>query len=130
MAMATRVLISLGDERTARLDALAEQRGESRSALIREAVDKLIHDEGDEKQRIVAALREGFGAWRHRTDIGDAAEWQRRNSAATTRPWDDAYEEIRAEYPDLFDAEDDRQRAIYLDMIAGRHPVPREPGRS
>ena len=31
----------------------------------------------------------------------------------------DAYEEVKAEFPDLFDEEDDRQRRIYLDMVAG-----------
>jgi hypothetical protein len=29
-------------------------------------------------------------------------------------PWDDNYEEVRAESPDMFDEEDDRQRQIYL----------------
>lgn len=121
--MVTRVLISLGDERTAQLDRLADQRGASRSALIREAVDKLVADsELSDADRRLAGLRAGFGAWRHRTDIGDAVEWQRRERASWTRPWDDDYEDVKAEFPDLFDAEDDRQRRIYLDMIAGKMP--------
>ena len=36
------------------------------------------------------------------------------------RPWDADYEDVKAEFPDLFDAEDDRQRLIYLDQVA-RH---------
>ena len=120
--MATRVLISLGDERTARLDALAERQGQSRSALIRQAVDQLIQSETTERERRLAALEAGFGAWKDRTDIGDAVEWQRRERAGWTRPWDDDYEEVKAEFPDLFDAEDDRQRQIYLNMMAGEYP--------
>ena len=44
-------------------------------------------------------------------------------------PWDDDYEEVRAESPDLFDAEDDRQRQLYLDMLAGKYPAPKAPPR-
>ena len=63
----------------------------------------------------------GFGLWATRTALrsirsnmsgSGALEW--------TRPWDDDYEEVRAELPDLFDEEDDRQRRIYLDMLAGK----------
>ena len=128
--MATRVLISLGDDRTAQLDLLAAERGESRSALIRLAVDMLIEDGGmSERDRMLAALRAGFGAWKHRTDIGDAVEWQRRERASWTRPWDDDYEDVKAEFADLFDAEDDRQRQIHLDMLAGKYPEPQTPKR-
>ena len=61
----------------------------------------------------------GFGLWKNRNDIGDAVDWQRRERAASTRPWDADYEEVKAEFPDLFDEEDDRQRQIYLEMAAG-----------
>ena len=123
--MASRVLIALGDERTARLDALAGQKGQSRSALIRQAVDRLIEAEDGERERRLAALEEGFGAWaRHGITI-DPHDYERRRRAEWTRPWDDDYEEVRAESPDLFDAEDDRQRQIYLDMMAGNYPEPK-----
>jgi len=69
-------------------------------------------------------LERGFGLWKDRTDVGDAVEWQRRERASWTRPWDDDYEAVKAEFPDLFDAEDDRQRQIYPDMAAGRYPKP------
>ena len=72
-------------------------------------------------------LEAGFGLWKDRTDIGDAVEWQRRERASWTRPWDDDYETVKEEFPDLFDAEDDRQRQIYLDMRAGKHPEPKFP---
>jgi hypothetical protein len=29
----------------------------------------------------------------------------------------------------MFDEEDDRQRKIYLDMIAGKYPEPKSPAR-
>lgn len=127
--MVTRVLVSLGDERTAQLDALAAQQGRSRSALIRLAVDRMIEDSAlSDRDRVLAGLRAGFGAWKDRTDIGDAVEWQRRERASWTRPWDDDYEDVKAEFPDLFDAEDDRQRRIHLDMVAGKCPEPKPPG--
>ena len=127
--MAFRVLVSLGEERTARLDSLAGLRGASRSALVREAVDKLIEADAlaVERARRLAAFDAGFGAWKGRTDIGDAVEWQRRERASWTRPWDDDYEDVKAEFPDLFDAADDRQRQIHLDMLAGKFPEPKEP---
>lgn len=122
--MASRVLVSLGDERIAWLDALAEKNGRSRAALIRDAIDRLIEASGDEadRRRRENALEAGFGAWKDRTDIGDAVEWQRRERASWTRAWDDDYEEVRAEFPDLFDAEDDRQRQIYLEMRTKKFP--------
>lgn len=117
--MASRALISLGNDRIAQLDRIAKARGLSRAAVIREAVDRVIEEDAadiDDQARRNAAIDAGFGAWAHRTDIGDAVEWQRRERAGWTRPWDDDYENVKAEFPDLFDAEDDRQRRIYLDM--------------
>ena len=64
----------------------------------------------------VQRFTEGQGR-RHRErrdDIGDAVEWQRRERASWTRPWDDDYEEVRAESPDMFDEYDDKERAHYL----------------
>jgi predicted transcriptional regulator len=119
--MTGRTLVSLGDERIAQLDQMARQRGRSRSALVREAVDRLIADQAtDQKERILAGLRAGFGLWKDRTDIGDAVEWQRRERASWTRPWDDDYDQVKAEFPDIFDEEDDRQRAVYLEMESQR----------
>lgn len=125
--MASRTLVSLGDDRIARLDQIAAVHGRSRAALIRDAVDRLIASDAEEEDRLrrLAALRAGFGAWKDRTDIGDAVEWQRRERASWTRPWDDDYEDVKAEFPDLFDAEDDRQRAIYLDQLRGVQPSPK-----
>ena len=119
----TRVLADLPDDDLRWLDRVAAERKQSRAALLREAVSAY------RQKQPADWLEAGFGLWaRHGIDVGDAVEWQRRERASWTRPWDDDYEEVKAEFPDLFDEEDDRQRQIYLDMKAGK-PVPvRYPG--
>lgn len=118
----TRILADLPDDDIRRLDQLAAEQGKSRAAVLREAV-AAYRPQGSNDW-----IEQGFGAWKDRTDIGDSVEWQRRERASWTRPWDDDYEEVKAEFPDLFDAEDDRQRAIHLRMRAGEE-VPMRPGR-
>lgn len=122
----TRILADLADEDIAWLDRRAEREGKSRAAILREAV-QAYRSEAVSQQNL-AWLDEGFGAWRNRADMGDLVEWQRRERAGWTRPWDDDYEEVKASFPELFDAEDDRQRQIYLAMIAGKAPAPRGRG--
>ncbi|UIP06367.1 ribbon-helix-helix domain-containing protein [Erythrobacter sp. SDW2] len=123
----TRILADLPDDDIKWLDQLAAEQGKSRAQVLREAVAEY------RAETTPAAAKEwlsvGFGAWKERTDLGDAVEWQRRERAASTRPWDDDYEEVRAEFPDLFDEEDDRQRQIHLDMLAGKYPTPKKPSR-
>jgi predicted transcriptional regulator len=116
-----RILADLPDDDVKWLDARAAELGRSRASVLREAVSAYRAEAPKDW------LDAGFGAWKDRADIGDAVEWQRRERASWTRPWDDDYEEVRAEFPDLFDAEDDRQRQIYLDMAAGKYPKPRAP---
>jgi predicted transcriptional regulator len=103
----TRILADLPDEDIKWLDRLASEQGRSRAAVLRDAVaayrPQVPHD----------WIEKGFGAWKDRTDIGDAVEWQRRERASWTRPWDPDYEDVRAEFPDLFDAEDDREHEIH-----------------
>ena len=120
-----RTLVDIPDDDVRWLDRAAAEAGKSRAALVREAVSAYRAETSSSGN--TGWLDAGFGAWRDRTDIGDAVEWQRRERASWTRPWDDDYEEVRAEFPDLFDAEDDRQRRIHLDMVAGRYPEPRDP---
>jgi len=120
-----RFLADIPDDDVKWLDQLAREQGKSRAAVLRAAVR-------DYRAQAVSAtskkwLEIGFGAWKGRVDIGDAVAWQRRERASTTRPWDDDYEETKAEFPDLFDAEDDRQRQIYLDMVAGHYPGAKTP---
>lgn len=67
-------------------------------------------------------LAAGFGLWpRHGVEI-DPIEWDRKRRAEWTRQWDDDYEEVRAESPDMFDEYDDKERRIYLDMVARKCP--------
>ena len=118
----TRVLADLPPDDLRWLDERAAKLGRSRASMLREAVATFRSQAQSEDDR--DWLDRGFGLWKDRTDIGDAVEWQRRERASWTRPWDDDYEEVKAEFPDLFDAEADRQRQIYLDMVAGKYPDP------
>lgn len=107
-----RTIVDLPDEDVRWLDLRAAQEGKSRAALVREAVEAY---RAEVSQDWIDA---GCGLWKNRTDIGDPVAWQRRERASSTRPWDDDYEEVKAEFPDLFDEEDDRQRRIFLEMAA------------
>jgi len=68
-----RTLIDLPDEDIAGLDRLAQRRGRSRAAEVREAVRTYLRQSGDNDW-----IGRGFGYWRSRDDIGDAVEYQRR----------------------------------------------------
>ena len=121
----TRILADIPDEDIKWLDARAAEQGKSRASVLREAVSTYKSQTASTGKKW---LDIGFGAWKHRTDIGDSVEWQRRERASSTRYWDDDYEATKAEFPDLFDDEDDRQRQIYLDMLAGKYPETKRPG--
>lgn len=103
-----RTLIDLPEEDMKWLDRKAAERGKSRAALVREAVSTYRAEEANK-----GGIEQYYGIWKDRADIGDAVEWQRRLRAESTRPWDADYDEVRAEFPDLFDAEDDRERERY-----------------
>ncbi len=103
----TRILADLPDEDIKWLDQLAAEQGKSRAAILREAVSAY------RPQSPLDWIEAGFGAWKDRTDIGDSVEWQRRERASWTRPWDEDYDEVRAEFPDLFDEEDDREHEYH-----------------
>ncbi len=120
-----RILADLPDEDIKWLDARAAEQGKSRASMLRDAVSSYKAHTGAASGK--EWLDIGFGAWKDRTDIGDSVEWQRRERASGTRYWDDDYDDVKAEFPDLFDEEDDRQRQIYLDMVAGKYPEPESP---
>lgn len=112
----TRILADLPDEDIKWLDHLAAEQGKSRAAVLREAVAAY------RPQSPLDWIEAGFGAWKDRDDIGDAVEWQRRERAGSTRPWDPDYPEVRAEFPDLFDEEDDREHELHKAWMA-RHAM-------
>ena len=119
----TRILADLPDEDIEWLDRLATEQGKSRASVLREAVAAYRADAPKDW------LEAGFGLWTRHGIAIDPAEYDRKRRAEWTRPWDDDYEEVKAEFPDLFDEEHDRQRQIYLDMLEGRYPAPNSPGR-
>ena len=102
-----RTLVDIPDDDIQWLDNRAVIEGKSRAKVVRDAIAKY------RTFSTSAGIEEAFGIWRDRDDIGDAVIWQRRIRAEWTRPWDDDYDEVRAEFPDLFDAEDDRERAYW-----------------
>ena len=118
-----RTIVDIPEDDIRWLDERAAATGKSRTALVREAVEAYRADSGDEVARRRAALNAGFGAWSHRTDIGDAVEWQRRERASSTRPWDFDYAEVRNEFPDLFDEHDDREYAYWQAQRRGADPA-------
>ena len=110
----TRILADLPDEDIKWLDQLAEQQGKSRAAVLREAVSLYRGEQAGE------GIERFFGMWKDRADIGDAVEWQRRERAGATRPWDEDYPEVRAEFPDLFDDDDDREYERHKAWLSSR----------
>ena len=120
----TRILADLPDEDIKWLDRIAAEQGRSRASVLREAVTTYkSQSRGDGSNWI----DRGFGLWARHGIALDPADYERRRRAEWTRPWDDDYEEVRAESPDMFDAEDDRQRQIYLDMLKGKYHKPKQP---
>lgn len=121
----TRILADLPDEDIRWLDARAAEQGKSRASVLRDAVSAYKADSPAEDD--LGWLDAGFGLWKQHGIEFDPVEYERKRRAEWTRYWDDDYEEVRAESPDMFDEEDDRQRRIYLDMIKGKYPAPRKP---
>lgn len=118
-----RILADLPDDDIKWLDAKAAEDGRSRASVVREAVSSY------RAQTRVSGnkdwLEAGFGLWAREGVAFDPHEYERLRRAEWTRYWDDDYEEVRAESPECFDEEDDRQRQIYLDMVAGKMPQPK-----
>jgi len=111
------------------LDQKAAETGKSRAALVREAVESYRAEDADDASRRQRALRAGFGLWaRHGIHV-DPKEYDRKRRAEWTRPWDDDYEEVRAESPDMFTEDDDRERAHYLRLLKQGDGPGDEPGR-
>lgn len=113
----TRILADLPDDDIEWLDRLAAEQGKSRASLLRDAVAAFRSNAPTDW------LAAGFGLWARHGIAIDPAEYERKRRAEWTRPWDDDYDEVRLESPDMFTEEDDRERAHYLalaDKAKGR----------
>jgi predicted transcriptional regulator len=111
-----RFLVDVPADDVRKLDEIAKREGKSRAAVLREAVFNYLEEsrkEGFEKY---------FGLWARHGIAVEPHEYDRQRRAEWTRPWDDDYDEVRAESPDLFDEYDDRQRQIYLEIVVGKCP--------
>ena len=115
-----RTLVDIPEDDIRWLDRKATEQGRSRAAVVREAVSAYRSEAEVRSATDTSWIDAGFGLWKDRTDIGDAVEWQRRERASWTRPWDDDYEEVKAEFPDLFDQQDDCERVHHIALLARR----------
>lgn len=74
-----RTQIYLTDKQRAELALIAKNLGKKQSEIIREAIDRLIEQNG--QRRKVMALREAAGIWKNRKDLPDyraiRSEWDR-----------------------------------------------------
>ena len=112
----TRILADLPDDDIKWLDARAAEQGKSRASVLRDVVHTYKNQTQTESGK--DWLDQAFGIWKDRTDIGDSVEWQRRERASWTRPWDDNFEDVAKEFPDLFDDHDWAERKRYLNMVS------------
>jgi hypothetical protein len=104
----SRFLVDVPADDVRKLDEIAKREGKSRAAVLREAVSHYLEASGKE------GFEKYFGLWaRHGITI-DPREYDRKRRAEWTRPWDEDYDEVRAESPDMFDEYDDKERAHYL----------------
>ena len=108
----TRILADLPDDDIEWLDRLAAEQGKSRASVLREAVSAYRADAPKDW------MDAGFGLWARHGIAIDPSTYERQRRAEWTRPWDDDYEEVRAESPELFTEDDDRERAHYLGLAA------------
>jgi len=74
-----RTQIYLTEQQRNKLATIAKSFGKKQSELIREAIDRLIDQTGENHRELV--LREAAGIWKDRTDLPDfksiRAEWDR-----------------------------------------------------
>ncbi len=74
-----RTQIYLTERQRKELDSIAKTSGKKQSELIREAVDRLIDQEGCTRRK--AVLQQAAGIWKDRTDLPDftvlRADWGR-----------------------------------------------------
>lgn len=111
----TRILADLPDDEIKRLDQIAAEQGKSRAAVLREAVSAY---NAQAAKADTSWIEQGFGLWKRHGITIDPHDYERLRRAEWTRPWDDDYEQVKAESPECFDEQDDRERAHYLALMA------------
>jgi len=74
-----RTQIYLTDKQRTEIAAIAKNMGKKKSEVIREAIDRLIDQTGQNQKK--ATLREAAGIWKNRDDLPDfraiRSEWDR-----------------------------------------------------
>jgi hypothetical protein len=116
-----RTIVDIPEEDIRWLDQRAAETGKSRTAVVREAVEAYrVEVGGTDEERKLAALEVGFGLWVRHGVKYNPHDYDRVRRAEWTRPWDDDYEEVRAESPEMFTEADDRERAHYLRLFGQR----------
>lgn len=74
-----RTQIYLTDRQRAELSIMAKNLGKKQSEIIREAIDRLIDQTGENRKKM--ALRQAAGIWKNRKDLPDfreiRSEWDR-----------------------------------------------------
>lgn len=74
-----RTQIYLTDKQRSELAVIAENMGKKQSEIIREAIDRLIDQTGQNRKK--TALKEAAGIWKNRDDLPDfraiRSEWDR-----------------------------------------------------
>jgi hypothetical protein len=81
-----RTQIYLSREQAAALDREARRRGTTRSHLIREAIDQSYLVDPD-RERVLAGLRASAGAWKGRSESGEAYVERIRRGGRLARLW-------------------------------------------
>ena len=87
-----RTQIYLSREQAAALDREARRRGQTRSHLIREAIDRVYLSEAAQDE-VLAALDASFGAWKDRSETGEEYVDRIRSGDRLAQLWGDRWAE-------------------------------------
>jgi hypothetical protein len=87
-----RTQIYLSREQAAALDREARRRGQTRSHLIREAIDRVYLSEPSIEE-VLAALEASAGAWANRTESGEEYVERIRSGDRLAELWGDRWTE-------------------------------------
>jgi hypothetical protein len=85
-----RTQIYLSREQAAALDREARRRGQTRSHLIREAIDRVYFSEPSQDE-VLEALEASFGAWKNRTETGEEYVERIRSGDRLAELWGDRW---------------------------------------